>query len=260
MIRYFFDKEKHLHTLDGKPLTGTSTVMSVLSKPLTWWASGLAVSKFGWLDPKKNMPEAVKLALEEGYKRIMTLTIDEYKTLLNEAYRAHSEVLKDSAEKGVDLHQELEDYVKGEMGLIEKREYDKKIQPFIEWSKKNVENFIWSEIHCFSEKAWTGGISDCGAMLKNGNVAIIDFKSSREAYPSHFFQIGGYDLQITSNGGWSADGEKILTLPFPIKEHIVVPFGAKEPYPIVSMEIKQNKEGFKNCLSIYRILNKMQND
>lgn len=256
---YKFNEKQHLHTLNGKPLTGTSTVMSVLSKPLTWWASGMAVSQFGWLDPKKNPPEAVKRALDEGYTRVMALSSSEYETLLKKAYRAHSEELQKKAEKGTDLHEKAEEWVKGQISGEEVKPHDR-IMPFVEWAKENVDRFLWSEMHCYSEKAWTGGISDCGALLKSGDVAIIDFKSSREAYPSHFFQIGGYDLQVSSNGGFNKEGKKIFTLEKPITQHIVVPFGAKDPYPIVSREVEQNKEAFKNCLSLYRILNKMQND
>ena len=73
-MKYKFDesidpetgKQNHLHLLDGKPLTGTSSVEDVLSKVLTWWASGLAVEKFGWLNPKKHTAEECAVACEEG--------------------------------------------------------------------------------------------------------------------------------------------------------------------------------------------------
>ena len=38
--RYKFDAKEHLHSLDSKPLVGTSTVMGIVAKPLTWWAAG----------------------------------------------------------------------------------------------------------------------------------------------------------------------------------------------------------------------------
>ena len=60
MKQYKFNKEKHLHTLDGIPLTGTSSVVGVLMKPLSWWASGKAVELLGWLNPKKHTEEERK--------------------------------------------------------------------------------------------------------------------------------------------------------------------------------------------------------
>ncbi len=41
-MTYQFDDKQHLHLLDGKPLTGTSSVGNVLSKPLTWWSAELS--------------------------------------------------------------------------------------------------------------------------------------------------------------------------------------------------------------------------
>ena len=64
---YKFDDKNHLHTLNGKALTGTSSIGNVLAKPLTWWASGLAVSKLGWIkktDTRKATKEEVALNAE----------------------------------------------------------------------------------------------------------------------------------------------------------------------------------------------------
>src|SRR3990167_9943180 len=112
----FLNKDgEHLHQLwienEWKNLTGTSSVVNVLAKPLTWWASGLACEKFGWLNPKKNPQEIVRQALQEGWERVKGLSLEAYEKLLGEAYKAHSVNLKDSAEKGTDLHFELEHWV-----------------------------------------------------------------------------------------------------------------------------------------------------
>ena len=46
-MKYQFNEKEHIHTLDDKPLMGTSTVVGIIAKPLTYWASGLAVGKLG---------------------------------------------------------------------------------------------------------------------------------------------------------------------------------------------------------------------
>jgi hypothetical protein len=266
-MTYNFDKENHLHTLDGKPLTGTSTVMKVISKPLTWWASGLAVSTLGWtkagdwktLKTAEAKEADINRRLEKAkpaHEMIKEMEPREYLALLDKAYKAHAEKLETSAEAGTDLHAELEKFVKDRMNGIT-GVYPEKIKPFIDWTDNQVEKFLWSEIHTFSEGMWTGGISDCGALLKDGSVAIIDFKSSKEAYFTHFAQIGGYDLQITENGGYTKDGEKIFTLLKPITKHIVVPFGAKEPYVVAVENVEDNREAFKSALSLYRLMSKL---
>src|SRR3990167_4606844 len=171
-MKYKFDSEQHLHELDNgsgfKPLTGTSSIGNVLAKPLTWWAAGLAVEKFGWLNPKKHTPKEVNDAVEKGFEMVKGLTPAEYQKLLTEAYYAHRKKLKDTAKTGTDLHSELEDYVKAMMKLKPVRKYDSKIQPFIYWADENVKKFIASEAHCFDEELWVGGIMDCVAELNDG--------------------------------------------------------------------------------------------
>lgn len=278
--RYKDEAREHLHLFEDKPLTGASSVVQVLAKPLTWWASGLAVEKFGYINEKKGTEKEREAAAKKMLDKLQGMPLNDYRVLLECAYRAHAETLKEKADAGTDLHEELEKYVDFHMeaksddddrggycyGLdsyvyrddFDAQKFPTKIQPFIEWAEQHVERFLWSEMHCFSEKAWTGGISDAGCELKDGTVAIIDFKSAKEAYPSHFIQIGGYDLMISANGGYKPTGEKIFTLPRPITKHIVVPFGAKNPLPVVSTEVETNKEAFKACLLLYRMVNKMQ--
>ena len=54
-MKYNFNSVEHLHSLDDKPLTGTSTVCGVLYKPLTWWAAGKTLEVLGWTNSKKKI-------------------------------------------------------------------------------------------------------------------------------------------------------------------------------------------------------------
>lgn len=270
-MKYLFDDgvdengyPKHCHTLDGRPLIGTSTAVNVLAKPLSWWAAGKAVETLGWIHPDikddgkvigKRTKEERVMAVAETLRSIKIMTADAFVKLLDRAYKAHSVSLKDSSEKGTDLHQELEDFVKSEMGKKPKRDFDPKIQPFIDWSKKNVEKFIYSEAHCFSERLWTGGISDAAALLKDGSMAIIDFKSSKEAYISQFIQCAGYAIQIEENGLWDKNGTVSKKIDKTFDTLIVVPFGAKEVVPKVRKDIKELKQGFESAVYLYKLTN-----
>lgn len=252
---YRFDSKNHIHFFREKPLCGTSSVLSVVAKPLTWWASGLACMKFGWLDPKKNDPQTVQNALEEGFSRVQALSIEDYSKLLGEAYKAHQTSLKDSANKGTDLHAELERFVKNTM---ENRmaTYDEKIMPFIKWANENVKRFLWSEMYCFSEKHWLGGITDCAVELNDGRYGIIDFKSSKDAYDSQFWQIAGYDIQVSENGGYTENGEQVFKLDKPIEFYAIVPFGAEIVEPKFHYDVEGDKEAFLSALVLYKKLNK----
>ena len=240
---------------------------------MTWWASGLAVAKLGWINSKikvdgkyttidlKTRLQAVLPQLEA----IKKMSGEEFIALLDEAYKAHSVKLADTAEAGTDLHAELERYVKNTM-LCEKSEmkdtteYDSQIQPFITWANENVKKFLWSELYCYSEKLWLGGISDCAVELKDGRIGIIDFKSSKEAYPTQFFQCAGYALQIAENGGFDKNGNKIFTLEKPIGFYAVVPFGAKNVEPVFDFDVEGCKEGFISALTLYKQLQRYENN
>ncbi len=269
MNRYCFKNEygEHAHFLDNRPLIGTSRVGSILAKPLTWWASGLAVQAFGCPDPKiltkiKNKKasqdeiskhrSAMKLALE----MIQRMDVDEFSALHDKAYRAHQSTLKEKAVAGTDLHAELERFVKGlindGMSNFDRENYDPKIYPFIDWYVDNVKRFLWSEGHCYSSVHWLGGICDVGYEKHDGTFGIGDFKSAKDAYPEHFFQIAGYDIEISENGVLDADGNLLYTLEKPVTEYIVVPFGAPKVFPRRNFDQVGMRECFLHMLAIYK--------
>lgn len=280
-------KPKHSHLLDirdtgeFKRLTGTSSVVDVLSKVLTWWASGLAVKTLGWTDPKikKNGKQVGLVPVEERVlvanrklEAIKKMSPTEYLGLLDDAYKAHSVNLKDTAEAGTDLHAELEEFVKSKMGLNDRKRFDPVIKPFIKWQDHAVKKYLWSEVHCFDHDLWVGGISDAGCILNghiietedgpveipDGTLAVIDFKSAKETYTSQFIQAAGYALQIEKNGLRTKDGVQIA-MPPEAKDKIfgaivIVAFGKDIVYPEVRMHAPEYKEGFKHALALYRLL------
>ena len=254
--KFINDEKKHVHTLDGAPLYGTSTVVGILNKPLTWWAAGMAVEKFGWLSPKKHPVERVKQALEDGYARVMDMERDEYEKLLAEAYKAHSVKKDTAAEAGTDMHAELENYISlclKDKGLpLDMTGTTKEVEAFSAWAIKNVEQFLFAEGHTFSKTHWVGGIVDVGAKMKSGKTALLDFKSSKDAYYSQMVQIAGYALQVGENGIVTANGEPVIA-PFEVDELIVVPFGSEKLVPRAVQNVKDFKTAFIGCLENYKL-------
>lgn len=261
--KYTDEKKAHLHTLDGKPLIGTSTAMGVIAKNLVWWAAELsAVVCLEAGEKIVGIREEYLAAASSPDKKKMIDALQKKYPIFKEARFAHYNDKNTKAEAGTDMHAELEEYVKM---CIEKNEGKpveteaggaKAVQLFSKWSVKNVEKFIASEGHCYSEELWLGGITDCVALLKDGSYAIIDFKSSKEAFASQFFQIGGYDVEITENGIFDADGNLIWKLPEgkEFTKHIVIPFGAENPEPVIDESYIRNREAFKHALGLYKIM------
>lgn len=260
MNRYSFDSENHVHRLDGRPLMGCSTIVDVIGKgaALTWWGSGMAVGQLGWLHPKKNSKEACLQAATDALAKIQAMEPNEWLSKLNEAYRAHSTNLKETADEGTATHKACEDFIKYCMEqrcILSPMVEPPLITPFVEWAKENVLKFLWSEAHCYSEKMWTGGITDAGAILKDGTLAIIDFKRSREAYTGQFVQAAGYALMLEENGLFDKNGDFVIAMPKPVDALIIVPFRSNPVTPVIKTGIGKYKEGFRSALQLHKLLN-----
>jgi len=282
MNRYKFDdgidekgKQKHIHLLDGKPLKGNTTVLKELAKTLTYWASGLAMAEFGWVKelrpwdkpkPTKEMVEANKLErlakAGEALEMVKTLTVEEYLSKLDKGYKAHAVKLDKSADEGTDMHALLENYCKlmisdqdGVPMLMNGYEHPS-VKIFAEWAVKNLSKFIASEGCGYNEELWIGGILDILAEDKEGRLLILDFKSAKEVYPSHFFQCGACDLEISHSGVLDKEGNLIYDLKGrKIDYYAVLPFGSSEPGPQLCFDVDAMKEGFKATLTINKIIN-----
>ena len=271
MYKYHDEKGQHLHELSGKPLIGTSTVIGVLMKTLTWWASSLACAEFGWIKAADKIKATEEEITANGIARqksalsmlekFSAMTPDEYIALTDKAYKAHSVKLDKAADKGTDMHAELEKYIKacvekdGKPTKIAVGSFVPQVHIFVEWAMTNVKRFIASEAHCYSEKLWTGGICDAIAELNDGKLAIIDFKSAKEAYDSHFIQCAGYAIEAEENGLFDADGKLIAKLEKPIDVFIVFPFGAEKVEPAMKYDTEGYKRCFESCVQLYKFLN-----
>jgi len=256
-------KPCHFHQFNGVNMTGGSSVVDVLGKTLTWWASGLAVKEFSGIEDCKVLTKikngkATKEEKKEVQRVVLKwleankeITPEDYIKLCQKAYTAHAVRLDDTAQAGTDLHAELERFVKNTMD-DRMAEYDEKIQPYIEWSIKNVKKYLWSEAHCFNEDLFVGGISDAGAEMQDGSYAIIDFKSAKQVYFSQFCQIAIYNLLIDKNGLVDKNGFEIMKLDKPITSFIVVPFGAFKFMPVINKNVEELKKSGLACITLYR--------
>ena len=254
--KYFDEGKAHLHTLGGNPLMGTSTIVSILNKPLAWWAAGMALGQLGWTNPKLiKKEEGIKIAGKA--RKNFFINNEDYYDWLQECYRAHDTKKKDSAEIGVDMHAELEKYViecleNGGKPVISDKAQMWQVDIFATWAIANVEQFLFSEGHTFSKVHFIGGIVDVGAKMKKGHNALLDFKSSKEAYYSQMIQTAGYAIQVEENGIVDRDGNKTLT-PFEVQELFVVPFGGDKMTPRSVQNVSGFKDAFLGALLNYQL-------
>ncbi len=270
-----FNKPCHRHQIlvgdKWIDATGASTITSVLEKSgLTYWASGLAVKEFSGIENCKLLTKIknkkatseefsiVESSVIEWLGKNKDITSDDYIQTCINAYFAHTIKLSDSAEAGVDLHADLEEYVKwcmkegGKPRLYSVVDGNYKVKEFANWAMLDIKRFIFSEAHMYDEKLFVGGISDVGAEMMDGSYAIIDFKSAKEAYFSAFVQEAIYNLLLESNGLVDENGALILDFKEKISKYLVIPFGAKEFTVYENSNVEELKKAALSCINLYR--------
>ena len=206
-MSFEFDPVKHVYTLDGKPLTGVTTILGVINKPaLVAWASKMAVEHI-----KGNSPwdeaQSVYLVSESA---------------LDDAKQAHRRKKEDAGEKGTDLHALVEEYVKmciaANTTAITFPPSDlPKFEPiveFIRWAQTNKIRFLESEKRMYSRNWRLAGTADL-IFEKEGKKYIGDVKTYAKIWDRvPFFQCAGYAnfYEEMSEGKDHIDGYCVLRL------------------------------------------------
>ena len=224
---YSFSKEKHLHMLDGKALTGTTTVLQVIAKPaLIPWAV-------------KTCKDFLVAVLKSG----ATITPE----LIEEAGKQHRLKKEKAGDWGTDLHAMIESYAKTGMALSPKDEkMEEAFNHFLSWTSTNKVKFLDSEKNVYSPTMWVGGICDLVVEI-DGKVWLADVKTGSGIYPEHFWQMASYQMCLQEMGLYpNVEGYIVLNL----KKD-----GTFEEKRSISNE--ENQSAFKAALTIYRIQEKL---
>lgn len=236
-LKYKFDKKKHYHSLGGIPLYGTTTALSVISKPyLIPWASKMAVEH-----------------IRSNWKLKKTYTKAERDAILEEAKHAHDRAKKAGGSTGTDLHEIVEKWIKNdypqdynpEEYCKDDEQLVKMFKAFTDWTKDNDVKFVMSELNVYSETHWFGGILDFVCEIK-GKRYVGDLKTSSGIYPEHFLQMGAYDVCLQEMGHPPADA------------YIVVNVQKNGKLRVMELEDSDKyRRGFIHALELYKILKTM---
>lgn len=186
-MSYQFDKINHIHTFEGKPLHGVTTVLKVISKPaLIQWAANVAVEYV------KNNPLPLQ---QDGLDGVIGTSEE----ILEKARFAHKQKKEKAGDWGTILHEAIESWIKtGQEPQLEE-EHKVVFGKFKDWVKENKVEFIESEKHVWSKDMWVGGICDL-VFTMNGKKYIGDIKTSSRIYNEHFFQMAAYNLCLEEMG------------------------------------------------------------
>lgn len=217
----------------------------------------MAVGSMGWLNPKKHDPNDCLVSAGAVLTDIKLGTIGDYVKRLNKAYRAHHELKEKRAGEGTDLHALAEAWIKWKMEdhsdefLGGAGNYPPILEPFVSWGLKNVKRFLFSEIHCYSERLWVGGKTDFGYEDMDGNYVLADIKSRDKDYFSDHVQCGGYDIQISENGTMDKNGNCISDQLPRFNKHAIFTLGDNFKEPIFS-DPERNRRAFEAAVTLYK--------
>lgn len=229
---FAFNEVEHAYYMDGRKMTGCTTILGVLAKPqLIPWAARMACEYVREYAPKTDSGEYI--ATEE---------------ILKEAQNAHAKKKEDGATKGTDTHALVEEYVKGCIELnkgMAMAPSQREIESFAFWAVKNNIKFLASEAKFYSKKLFVAGTADL-IFEKDGKKYLGDVKTYKKIWDrTPFYQCAGYALFAEEMGESKFDGYCIINLP---KERV---FNEEEDIKY-SFDIEGDTAAFLACVTLYR--------
>lgn len=236
--QFTFDPKEHLYKLDGKPMTGVTTVLGVIAKnALIQWAANEAV---------KFVRENQVSFSGDGFEGLIA-TSDE---LLEQARSAHRKKKEDAATKGTDVHAEIENLIKISIESLNGRlivpiipHSNGQIQKFVDWATQSNVRFLSCEEPIFSESMWLAGTPDFTCEIE-GKKYVGDIKTYAKIWDRvPFLQMAAYRAMLEEMGHEDFAGSVVIRLG---KD------GTFEEKFSYAME--DDLAGFKAALTLYRVL------
>lgn len=224
-------RPKHLYTLNGKPLTGVTTILQVISKgdALVQWSANKACE---YLKENAEKNGSVYAVREEQFE---------------EARYAWKNSRDTAGTFGTTVHKAVENFIKGE-ALPEMNDTEAKaFGQFKTWAEDNNVKFVKSEEMVYSKEHWYAGTIDLVLEI-NGEYWIGDVKTSGSIYPEYFFQTSAYQYALQERG-----------FDKKIEGHVIINMKKTGGFEVKrSYGYERNIKGFLAALEIYRIKNQLK--
>lgn len=181
-IELKFDNEKHSYMVGkDKVLSVTKIIDSIVPKPnLVQWSAKMGAD--WWLDNFNNESRYVYNGIANAYK------------LKSDAALKVGSIVHDYIENAIKWSL-ASDSNNDEPAKPEDEEALNSIKAFGEWIKANDVEWISAEEKIYSRKYKYAGTVDAVALV-DGELSVIDFKTSKQIYKSYKLQIYAYKQAI----------------------------------------------------------------
>lgn len=233
-----FDPKEHVYKLDGKLLTGVTTILKVRSQPwMEFWRS-------------KAMYNALLPKLSE----VQGIDIKRWEDVLAEAKNAGNVRSKEALESGKIAHDWIEKYIKIKIAsednrfFLEANTEDEKansaITQFLKWEEEHHVVWLLSEEKMCSPTHMIGGTVDAVAVI-DGVLTVLDFKTSNQVSEDVALQTAAYQILIEENleEGSVPQQRAVLRIP---KD------ASAFEYQIIQTDPKFDRETFLNLRQVHR--------
>lgn len=232
---FYFDEAKHAYYLDGKQMTGVTTILSVISKPqLISWASRMAI-------------DYVREHLDDIYG-VYKVDDEKFEELLKNAQNAHAQKRDKAADIGSQAHKWCEVWIKAIMSggepIRPQKELSLMTDNFLKWVGEAKPRFLASEKVVYSKEKFYAGTLDFVAEI-DGKTYLGDIKTGSGIYQEMWLQTAGYQLALEeTEPEMKIDGHIIVNITKDGKLNVETHY-----------DYETAKQGFLACLAIYKILN-----
>ena len=227
MGTFTFNEKTHRYYMDGKQMSGVTTILGVIAKPqLIAWSAGEVV-------------EHIKKHAEcpDGIYRVGNDTLEE-------ARKAWAQKRDKSADAGTAVHTEIEELIKCRIGGIDWGSDNPQVNHFKAWADKHEVQFLASEEQVYSESLWVAGTYDFSCII-DGKKYLGDIKTGNALYPEYFYQCAAYRMMAEEMGQTDFAGSVLVRIgrdgTFNEDEDVVISYGYEE-----------EKQAFLAALTLYR--------
>lgn len=251
-VTLYFDESNHeyfaLQNGEREKVPSPSSITDVLAKPgLIYWAVGETIS-------------FLETRLEPGTKYEEV----EIQNILDEAKSARFKSRGEAATIGTVVHEWIEDYIKRHVdeGRIDPLAVNsssalakhekltphnvdaaRAVRSFLGWEDRRDVEWLKSELMVYNRSAEYAGTFDALARV-DGDLTVIDFKTSKGLYDGHYLQISGYAMAYEQMTG---DSVQALLLRIPKVEGETI-----ETDVLKGERLRETADAFLAALDLHR--------
>jgi len=211
-VELVFDPSIHEYTLStsGEVIPSATQILGVIAKPaLVYWAASETAKHF-----RESAVELTKLNKEMDVTNPMYTFGDQgIDAAMFRAMNAHKHITSEAADTGSNVHNFIEAYLAGEGGQMPASlQGQSACKAFLKWYEDHPNvNILASEMKVYHPELKYAGTVDAVAEI-DGDLYVIDFKTSSKVYPEHHIQCAAYAKAIELMWGEEVHHTMILRL------------------------------------------------